>query len=171
MIPPLLPFTSAQSPFDIVPPPFWPPIMSLILNVFYALAIRGYLILVLVGLIIYATGLSDGLGKGLVIFGFGFYILGPIIINIFASFSAVDPVTPQSATLAWLDLFGMSDADMIYVLVWVGDIIAATCCLAGTILYFTPTDNGFTARGKSLIVRALILAPVLTFFHVAPYIM
>ena len=163
--------TITSLPYDAIMPPFWYPIMAQILNVFYALAIRGYLILVIIGLMIYATGLSDGLAKTLVAFGIGFYLLGPIVINVFAHFTSVDPVTPQSATVAWLDLFGMSDADMIYVLVWIGDIIAATCCLVGAILYFTPTDNGLTARGKSLIVRALILAPVLAFFHVAPYVL
>ncbi len=160
-----------QFPFDFTPPQFWTSMMTLILNGLYALAIRGYLVLVIIGLIVYATGLSDGLAKTLVAFGIGFYILGPIIINLFAHFSSVEPVTPQSATLYWLDLFGMSDTDMIYLFVWIGDIVAAMCCLIGAILYFTPTDNGLTARGKSLIVRALILAPVLAFFHVAPYIL
>ena len=145
--------------------------MTLILNGLYALAIRGYLILVILGLIVYATGLSDDLAKGLVAFGIGLYLFGPIIVNLFASSAAIGPVTPQSATLTWLDLFGMSDSEMIYLLVWIGDIVAATCCLAGAILYFTPSDKGLTERGKSLIVRALILAPILAFFHVAPFIL
>ena len=171
MIPLSTLISSAQLPFDFTPPEFWFSAMTLILNALYALAIRGYLILVILGFIIYATGLSDGLAKAFVAFGIGFYFLGPIIINLFASLSSVEPVTPQSATLAWLGLFGMSDAEMIYLLVWIGDIVAATCCLAGAILYFSPSDNGLTARGKSLIVRALMLAPILAFFHVAPYIL
>ena len=145
--------------------------MTLILNALYALAIRGYLILVILGLIVYATGLSDELAKTLVAFGIGLYIFGPIVVNLFASSAAVGPVTPQSATSAWLGIFGMSDSEMIYLFVWIGDIVAATCCLAGAILYFTPSDKGLTERGKSLIVRALILAPILVFFHAAPYIL
>lgn len=160
-----------QSPFDFVPPVQWLALLTQILNVLYALSIRAYLILVLVGFIIYATGLWDGLGKTLVAFGIATYFLGPIIINALADLSMVETITPQSATLAWLDMFGMSDADMIYFIVWTGDIVAAICCLTGAILYFTSTANDLTARGKSLIVRALMLAPVLVFFHVAPFIM
>lgn len=170
MIPLTAVLSMAQFPFDFMPPPSWFPTTTQVLNALYALSIRGYLILVLVGLIIYATGISDGLAKTLVIFGIATYILGPIIVNLFADFSAVEPVTPQSATSTWLDMFGMSDADMIYLIVWIGDIVVAVCCLAGAILYFTPTANDLTNRGKSLIIRALILAPVLVFFHVAPYI-
>lgn len=171
MIPVLPVISFAQSPFDFVPPISWFLLLTQILNVLYALSIRGYLIIVLIGLIIYATGLNDSLAKTLVCFGIGAYFLGPILVNIFADFSAVEPVTAQSATLAWLDMFGMSETDMIYLVVWIGDIAAATCCLIGAILHFTPTANDLTARGKSLIVRTLILAPVLAFFHVAPYIL
>lgn len=171
MIPPLTVISFTQSLFDFMPPAYWFPTTTQVLNVLYALSIRGYLILVLVGLMIYVTGLSDGVAKTLVIFGIATYFLGPIIVNVFADFSAVEPVTPQSATLAWLDMFGMSDADMIFLIVWIGEIVVAICCLTGAIFYFTPTANDLTSRGKSLIVRALILAPVLAFFHVAPYIL
>lgn len=167
----VLVFELAQSPFDVILPESWFAAMTQILNVLFALAIRGYLLLILVGLILYATGLSDGLSKVLIVFGIGLYIGGPLVVNIIASFSSVELVTMESATLAWLQLFGMSDADIVYVLVWIGDAIAGLCCLAGAVLYFTPSTKELKSRGQSLIVRSLLLAPVLVFFHISPLLL
>ncbi|MDH4214362.1 MAG: hypothetical protein OEV85_10605 [Candidatus Thorarchaeota archaeon] len=171
MIPPVVIFMIAQSPFDITLPEAWFATMSQILNALFAFAIRGYLLLILVGLILYATGLSDGLSKVLVAFGIGLYFGGPLVVNLVASFSSIAPVTMESATLAWLQLFGMTDAEIVYVLVWVGDVIAGICCLTGAILYFTPSPNDFKSRGQSLIVRSLMLAPILVFFHITPLLL
>jgi hypothetical protein len=161
----------AQSPFDITLPEEWFATLAQILNVLFALAIRGYLLLILAGFILYATGLSDSLSKGLVGLGIGLYFGGPLIVNVFASFSSIAPVTMESATHAWVQLFGMTDADIVYILVWVGEAIAGICCLAGAILYFTPSSNDFKSRGQSLIVRSLILAPILVFFHITPLLL
>ncbi|MFW9795135.1 MAG: hypothetical protein ACFFEE_12575, partial [Candidatus Thorarchaeota archaeon] len=73
-------------------------------------------------------------------------------------------------TAAWLRIVGMSDAELITILLWLGDAIACICLLAGAILYFTPSANDFTSRGRSLMVRALMFAPVLAFFHVAVWL-
>ena len=159
-----------QSPFDFQVPDAWFSTVYDILNVFFALAIRGYLILVLIGMMVYATGLSDGLAKVLVGFGIVLYFGGPFILNIFGQLSGVETVTIESATTTWLRVVGMTDTELISLLVWLGDAVAATCILVGAILYFTPNANDLTARGKSLIVRALILAPVLAFVHVAVWL-
>ncbi|MFW9925699.1 MAG: hypothetical protein ACFFDM_02915 [Candidatus Thorarchaeota archaeon] len=159
-----------QSPFDLQMPETWFVIVSDILNVFFALAIRGYLVFVLIGLMIFATGLSDGLSKGLVILGVVLYFIGPLIANLFGQFSGVEPITIESATTAWLRFVGMTDVELITVLVWLGDAIACICLLSGAILYFTPSANDLTSRGRSLMIRALMFAPVLAFFHVAAWL-
>ena len=171
MVHPVITLMIAQSPFDVTLPEAWFAAMAQILNVMFALAIRGYLLLLLVGLILYTTGLSDGLSKVLVAFGIGLYFGGPLIVNLVASFSTIAPVTMESATFAWLQLFGMTDAEIVYVLVWVGEAVAGICCLAGAILYFTPSTKDFKSRGQSLIVRSLILAPILVFFHITPLLL
>lgn len=159
-----------QSPFDMPVPETWFSTLGEILNALFALAIRGYLIFVLIGMMIYATGLSDGLAKSLVAAGIALFFGGPLIINLFAQISGVETITLESATSAWLHLLGMTDAEFISILVWLGDVIVAICLLAGAILYFTPSANDMTGKGRSLIVRALILTPILAFFHVAAWL-
>jgi hypothetical protein len=171
MVSPAVVLMLVQSPFDVTLPEEWFTIMGQIFNVLFALAIRGYLLLILVGLILYATGLSDTLSKVLVAFGIGLYFGGPLIVNLIASFSSIDLITMESATAAWLELFGMTDTEIVYILVWVGEAVAGTCCLAGAILYFTPSTKELKSRGQSLIVRSLMLAPILVFFHITPLLL
>ena len=159
-----------QSPFDLQMPENWFSIIGDVLNVLFALAIRGYLIIILIGLMVFATGFSDGFSKILVGLGIALYFGGPFIVNLVGQFSGIEPVTLESATAAWLRIVGMTDAELITVLVWLGDAIACICLLAGAILYFTPSANDLTSRGKSLMVRAMMLAPVLVFFHVAAWL-
>lgn len=156
-----------QSPVEFGP---WMDLADLILDLMLALAIRGYLILILVGFMIYVTGLSDGLGKTLIVAGVIIYVAGPYLLNIFADIVGTGPVTLENATSAWLGLIGMTDVEFVQLLVTIGDIIAAVCILAGAIMYFTPLSGDLKTRGQSLIVRALLFAPVLAFFHVAPWI-
>jgi len=163
-------FLLLQSPFDLQMPENWFSIVGNILNVLFVLVIRGYLIFVLIGLIIFATGFSDSFSKILVGLGIALYFGGPFIVNLFGQFSGVEPVTLESATTAWLRIVGMTDAELIMILVWLGDAIACICLLTGAILYFTPSTNDLASRGKSLMVRALMLAPVLAFFHVAAWL-
>jgi hypothetical protein len=163
-------FLLLQSPFDIQMPENWFGIVGDILNVLFALAVRGYLIVLLIGLIIFATGFSDGFSKILVGFGIVLFFGGPFIVNLFGQFSGIEPVTLESATAVWLRIFGMTDAELFMILVWLGDAIACIWLLAGAILYLTPSANDLTSRGKSMIVRALMLAPVLAFFHVATWL-
>ncbi|MFW9973953.1 MAG: hypothetical protein ACFFDQ_01625 [Candidatus Thorarchaeota archaeon] len=165
-----LAFLLLELPFEVQMPDTWLNTIGEILNVFFALVIRGYLILILIGMMIYATSLSDGLAKSLVILGIGLYFGGPIIINILGHFSGIETITLESATSAWLHLLGMTDAEVISILVWLGDAVAAICMLIGAILYFTPTANDMTGKGKSLMIRALMLAPILAFFHVAAWL-
>jgi hypothetical protein len=151
-------------------PENWFAIIGEVLSVLYALAIRGHLIFVLIGLMIFATGFSDGLSKGLVAFGIILYFTGPFIINLFGQFSGVEPITLESATTAWLRVVGMTDVEFITVLVWLGDAIASICLLTGAVLYFTPSVKDMESRGKSLMVRALMFGPILAFFHIAAWL-
>ena len=96
--------------------------------------------------------------------------MGPYVLDIFAGIIGTGPINLESATSAWLSLIGMTDADLVYLLVTIGDIIAAVCILSGAIMYFTPLSGDLKSRGQSLIVRALLFAPILAFFHVAPWI-
>jgi hypothetical protein len=171
MVSPVVMFLLAQFPFDVTLPEEWFSIMGQIFNVLFALAIRGYLLLILVGLILYATGFSDSLSKGLVALGIGLYFGGPLIVNLVASFSSIELITMESATAAWLELFGMTDAEIVYILVWIGEAVAGACCLAGAILYFTPSTKELKSRGQSLIVRSIMLAPILVFFHITPLLL
>ncbi|MFQ5831462.1 MAG: hypothetical protein ACE5H4_02035 [Candidatus Thorarchaeota archaeon] len=159
-----------QTPFDIPAFPPWMEAADLILNVFFALVIRGYLILVLVGFMIYVTGLSDGLAKTLVVFGVAMYIAGPYLLGILADLAGVTPPTLEDATGAWFGLFGMTDAELIDVLVTLGDIIVAVAILAGAIMYFTPLAGDLKTKGQSLVVRGLLLIPILSFFHIAAWL-
>jgi hypothetical protein len=159
-----------QSPFEFQMPETWFNALGEILNVFFALAIRGYLIFVLIGMMVYATRLSDGLAKSLVVLGILLYFAGPIIINLFGQFGGVGTITLEGATSAWLHFIGMTDAEIISLLVWLGDAVVAICLLVGAILYFTPNASDMTGKGKSLMIRALMLAPILAFFHVAAWL-
>ena len=148
----------------------WLDMMSDILNAFLAFTIRGYLVLILIGLMIYATGLSDGLAKFLVIGGIVIYFVGPFLLDFVAGIIGISPPTIEQATLSWLSLFGMPDAEIIAFIVTIGDLVIAICVLIGFILYFTPSSPDLHNRGQSLIVRGLIFAPMLLFFHLAPWI-
>jgi hypothetical protein len=161
----------AQSPFDFQPPAIWLPTAEQVLTVFYGVAIRGYLILLLIGFIVYTTTYVDGLGKFMVAAAFFFYFGGPIVVNLIADVATVGPITFEAATQAWTNLIGMPDADFIFTVVWIGDLVGAICLLSGAILYFTKTANDLEAKGKSLIIRSFILFAVLSYFHVAPLIM
>jgi hypothetical protein len=163
-------FLLLQSPFDLQMPENWFGILGDVLNVLFALAISGYLIMILIGLMIFATGLSDGFSKILVGLGIALYFGGPFIVNLIGQFNGIEPVTLESATAVWLRIVGMTDAELITILVWLGDAIACICLLAGAILYFTPAANDLASRGKSMMVRAMMLAPVLAFFHVAAWL-
>ncbi|MHA2235166.1 MAG: hypothetical protein ACXABH_07555 [Candidatus Thorarchaeota archaeon] len=159
-----------QSPFDLQMPENWFAIIGDLLDVLYTLAIRGFMIFVLIGLMIFATGISDGLSKGLVAFGIILYFVGPYVVNLFGHFNGFEPITIESATSAWLRVIGMTDVELISVLVWFGDAIVSLCLLTGAVLYFTPSAKDLEARGRSLIVRALMFAPILAFFHIVSWL-
>ena len=158
-----------QNPFDVTPIPEWLEAMEVILNLVYAFAINGYLILILIGFMVYATGLYDGLSKTLVILGIALYIAGPTIATSFASAAGIGVLTFESATATWYGLFGIYQAELVALLLILGDFVVATCIVVGAILYFTPTSGDLRSRGHSLIVRALIFAPILAFLHIAPW--
>ena len=158
-----------QNPFDGSPLPEWIAAMEVILNLVYAFAVNGYLILILIGFMIYTTGLYDGFSKSLVVAGIAFYIVGPTIATSLAGAAGIGALTFESASATWYSLFGIYQTELVAILLIIGDFVAAACCVIGAILYFTPTSGDFKSRGHSLIVRALIFAPILAFLHIAPY--
>lgn len=157
-----------QTPFTV---PFqeWLDGMTLIFNLGYAMAIRGYFLLLLIGFMIYVTGLSDTLSKALVVAGVVLYIAGPPVINLFAGMAGIGVISVDEALATWMNFVGISDAEFIHLLIMIGGILLSVCGLSGAILYFTPASSDLKARGQSLIVRALILAPVLAFFQLVPW--
>ena len=170
MLPELVSFSMAQFPFGLELPDFWLPTMEQILTVLYAVAIRGYLIFLLIGFIVYTTTYVDGFGKFMVGAGVFLYFVGPIVVNIFAQVATLEPITFETATMAWTNLVGMPDADMIYMIVWIGDLVGAICLLTGAILYFTKAAGDLENKGKSLIIRSLILFAILSYFYIAPFV-
>jgi len=144
--------------------------MEKILSGLYGFAVRGYLLFVLLGFIIFMTGLNDGLAKALIASGIVLYIGGPYFISICARLANIENPTLETATSTWVSVFGMFDSEMVAVIVFLGDILFAICLLSGAILYLTPSSNDLRAKGHSLTVRALMLAPVLVFFNVSPWI-
>jgi len=170
MFPEVVSTVMAQSPIEFTQLEYWLSIITFLLNAFYAISIRGYLIFILIGFIIYTTTYVDGLAKFLVGAGFFFYFGGPILANVLAQIATVELVTFESATSVWINIFGMSDADLIYTIVLIGNAVAAICCLTGAILYFTKAAGNLESQGKSLIIRSLILLAVLSYYYVAPYI-
>jgi hypothetical protein len=78
--------------------------------------------------------------------------------------------TIETATSGWLSIFGAFDSEMIAMIVFLGDILFSICLLSGVILYLTPSSSDLKLKGHSLMVRALMLAPVLVFFNVSPWI-
>ena len=162
-------FLLLQVPFDTGLPQ-WVETMGDVFKVLLALAIRGYLIFLLLGLMIYATGLNDGLSKALITMAVLLYFVAPFIIDIFAGYAGAEPITMENATRAWLETFGLTDSEFVNLLVTLGECVAAVCVLIGAILYFTPSSNEMKSRGQSLIVRSLILAPILVFFQLTPWL-
>ncbi|MHA2423652.1 MAG: hypothetical protein ACXAEF_02625 [Candidatus Thorarchaeota archaeon] len=86
-----------------------------------------------------------------------------------AGAAGIGTLSFETAAATWYSLFGIYQAELVAILLIIGDFVAATCCIIGAILYFTPTSNDFKSRGHSLIVRALIFAPILAFLHLAPW--
>ncbi len=159
-----------QLPFEGTPIPAWSEAIEMLLNLLYVLTARGYLLLILLGFMIYITGVSDGLSKTLVIAGIFLFAAGPYILNLFADMAGMEALNLENATMIWYSTFGLADSDLFGILITIGDIEAAVCILTGAILYFTPTSTDLNSRGHSLIVRGIIFLPILAFLHIAPWL-
>jgi hypothetical protein len=145
----------------------WLDTIAFIFNVLYALSIRGYFILVLVGLMVFVSSMSDSLAKTLIGIGITLYFVGPYLVELFAGFASIEGITLETATQAWLALFGMNDAEMVALLLFIAEIMVAVAILGGAILYFTPSSREMKSKGRSLVVRALMLAPMMVFFEIS----
>ncbi len=159
-----------QLPYDMGPLPEWLDAMEWVLNLLYAFAVNGFLILILLGFMIYTTGLSDGFSKLLVVGGVALYFVGPPLANFLADSAGLGLLSIENAQSTWYALFGIYETQMLALMVIIGDIVVAICILVGAILYFTPSSGDLKSRGYSLVVRALIFAPILAFLHIVPWI-
>ncbi len=159
-----------QLPIDDTPFPFWSETISQILNIFLALTLRGYLLFVLLGFMVYLTGLSDGFAKTLVVLGIILYLVGPHVLHLVSGIAGIEAPTLTEATLAWAGFSDLTDSELIALLLSFGDTLAAIGMLSGAILYFVPSSSELNSKGRSLMVRALMLAPVLVFLHVSPWL-
>jgi Na+/phosphate symporter len=166
----MIPLTSLQFPFDFEPPTQWFGIMNWLLNLILALSTRGYLLLILVGLMVFATGLSDSVSKHLIGFGVGFYFLGPYVVAAIAQYFDVTPATPEDASLVWYNMVGLSYLELVSLLVILAEIIVAIIVLVGVILYFTPSSRDLKTKGHSLVIRGIVLASILAFIHAIPWV-
>jgi hypothetical protein len=159
-----------QLPFDSPSFSLWFEVLGLVLNLAYALAVRGYILLVLVGFMVYVTGVSDGTAKGMVVLGVALFLVGPQLLSYAAAVTGTGTITIDTAGSAWFSVFGMYESEMVQLVLSLGDLVTAVGLLAGAILYFTPSSGDLKARGQSLMVRALMLAPILAFLYFTPWI-
>lgn len=159
-----------QLPFESMPLQSWFDAIEIVLNLLYSLAARGYLLLILLGFMIYITGLGDGLSKTLVIMGIAIFFVGSQIITMVTSSIGVGAISIESATAIWLDVFGLADSELFGMLRAFASIEVAICVLSGAIMYFTPSSSDLKSRGHSLIVRGLMFAPILAFLYFVPWI-
>lgn len=154
-----------QIPFEEIAVPSYLDMLDGILHTLYALSVRGYIIFILAGMMLYATSLGDGTAKGLVIAGISLYFLGPFVVAYMMNAAGLGPIDSEKAEVAWRGLFGIGDLDILSLILMIGDALFAVLLLAGAILYFTPSSKDLKNKGEALITRSLILSPVLVFFH------
>ena len=156
-------------PFDSSSFEAWQGIMENILNLFFVLSMKGYILLLVLGFMVYATTLGDSFAKTLVVLSVFFYFAGPLVVNMFANSAGLAIMSIDDATQIWVQTFGLTDAELLYVLLAIGDFVAAVVILVGAILYFNPSSSDLKSKGHSLIVRGLILLPVLAFVYLIPW--
>ncbi len=159
-----------QLPFESIPFPGWFDAIEIVLNLLYALAARGYVILILLGFMVYITGLNDSLSKTLVIMGIALFLVGSQLIIMITASAGVSAISIESATATWFAVFGLADSELFAILRAFASVEVAICVLSGAILFFTPSSNDLKSRGHSLIVRGLIFAPILAFMYYVPWI-
>ncbi|MHA1636479.1 MAG: hypothetical protein ACTSUO_08275 [Candidatus Thorarchaeota archaeon] len=159
-----------QLPFEIIPLPGWYDAIEIVMNLLYALAARGYLLLILLGFMVYITGLSDGLSKTLVIMGIALFFVGSQIVMMITGSTGIATISIESASATWFNVFGLADSELFAIIRAFASIEVAICVLSGAIMYFTPSSGDLKSRGHSLIVRGLIFAPILAFMYFVPWI-
>ncbi len=130
-----------------------------ILVVAYVLCVRFYYVFLVIGLVVYASTLSDSAAKGSIIIGIVFYVLG----NILGTIVDVENIALLLANVDFIpaQLLKLSDVETLPLVYAFGSAICAICVLVGAITYFTHLSPEMERTGKRLIVRSLI---VLTIF-------
>ncbi len=130
--------------------------------------VRGYMLLILVGMTIFATGLGDSAAKQFVILGVGLCVLGPVLTPLVSGLLGLQPLSIDQSMDIWIRVLHVPDAELVGLALYAADAVSAVCFLVGAILYFNPASGDLKERGHSLMVRSLILAPVVLFLHLSP---
>ncbi len=143
----------------------WLHTMSGILNVAYAFSIRGYIMLIIIGMTLYVTGLNDLFSKFLVVGGTVISIIGPPLVLYIGSIARVEGITAENADMAWAFFLSFSDMEILRIIFILCSLVVSLCMLVGSILYFTPSSPELKTRGHSLIVRTFICVAVFLFLH------
>ncbi|MCF2135738.1 MAG: hypothetical protein K9W43_00690 [Candidatus Thorarchaeota archaeon] len=143
--------------------------MGAALHVLYIFIVRLYFIFIVLGFIVYATTLHDSMAKVLVSFGIIAFFVGPV----FASLATGSPMAAAilaDGDVMLMDLIGMNDGDLMFLLLAFADLVGAICILGGAIMRFTQPSSEMTERGTSLIVRGIILLCVCVFMYTQPFL-
>ncbi len=138
------------------------------LQTIYIFVVRLYFIFVVLGFIIYATTLHDSVAKILVSFGIIAFFIGPVFVGLLTE-SPMAVIMLADGDVMLMDLIGMTDGDLMFLMLAFGDLVAAICILTGLIMYFTQPSREMIDRGRTLIVRSLILLVVIGFFYTLPF--
>ncbi len=159
-----------------VPPPIdMGPLQSLLdtvseaLRFLYVFITRWYFIFVVLGFIVYATTLYDSTAKVMVSFGIIAFFIGPFMAGLIAGMPLGSTVVADGNVMM-MDVFGMTDGDLMFLLLSFADLVAATCILIGAIMHFTQPSHDMIERGKSLMTRGIILLFVCVIMYAQPFL-
>ncbi|MHA1771346.1 MAG: hypothetical protein ACTSYL_06980 [Candidatus Thorarchaeota archaeon] len=143
--------------------------MGAALRIFYIFIVRLYFIFIVLGFIIYATTLHDSMAKVLVSFGIVAFFIGPVIASLVTGSPMAAAILADGNVLL-MDLIGMSDGDLMFLLLAFADLVGGICILVGAIMHFTQPSREMVERGNSLIVRGIILLCVCVFMYTQPFL-
>ncbi|RLI62572.1 MAG: hypothetical protein DRO93_00955 [Candidatus Thorarchaeota archaeon] len=135
--------------------------LALVLQVGYILFSRWYFVLIVFGFMVYATTLNDSLAKTLVVFGVFSYILSPFLAEVMDTSVGIEAFLHETSFGA--AVLAVSDIEVMSVLLAAAEAVGAICVLSGAVMYLTKPSRELEVRGRSLVVRALVLFVCLSF--------
>ena len=150
---PLLQISSPPS-FDVLRT------VSGFLAVMYLVCVRFFYVFLIVGLVIYATTLSDSASKGSFVLGLIFYVLGQVlgatvvdVGNLYLLLSNADYLSTQ--------LLKLSNAEVLGFTYMLACSICTICILVGAIMHFTHVSRDMEQSGKKLMTRSILVLTIL----------